>query len=117
MATVWIPSLLRSLTQGQDKLTIPGQTVGQLVDELERRFPGIKARLCEGDQFRPGMAAFVDTQMARLGLQQPVGENSEVHFVPAIGGGLFQGEPSGVSRRIMTLATLVRLLRIRGRTS
>ena len=33
------------------------------------------------------MAVSVDTQVARFGLRQPVGENSEVHFVPAIAGG------------------------------
>jgi hypothetical protein len=33
------------------------------------------------------MAVIVDTEVARLGLFQPVGEHSEVHFLPAIGGG------------------------------
>ena len=36
---------------------------------------------------RPGMAVIVDTEVARLGLFQPVSEQSEVHFLPAIGGG------------------------------
>ena len=87
MALVWIPSLLRGLTGGQDRLTVPGATVGQIIDELDRRFPGIKARLCDADALRPGLAVAVDTQLARLGLAQPVGDHSEVHFLPAVSGG------------------------------
>ncbi len=87
MATVWIPSLLRDLTGGQETLTVPGATVRQIVEALERTYPGIKDRLCDGDGLRSGIAVAVDTQVARLGLSQPVGDNSEVHFLPAIGGG------------------------------
>jgi len=87
MPTVWIPSLMRSLTGGADKVVVAGHTVGQVIDELEQLFPGIKARLCEGDGLRPGMAVAVDAQVARLGLAETVAENSEIHFVPAVGGG------------------------------
>jgi molybdopterin synthase sulfur carrier subunit len=87
MPVVWIPSLLRSLTNGQDKLVVPGATVGQVIDELESLFPGIKSRLCQGDGLRPGIAVAVDAQVARLGLRECVAENSEVHFLPAVGGG------------------------------
>jgi sulfur-carrier protein len=90
MAVVWIPSLLRELTSGQETVTIPGSTVGEIIDGLELAYPGIKGRLRDANGLRRGMAVSVDTQVARLGLRQPVGENSEVHFVPAIAGG--QGE-------------------------
>jgi molybdopterin converting factor small subunit len=87
MAIVWIPSLLRQLTHGQEKVTVTGANVGQVVLELDRRYPGMRARLCEGDCLRAGMAVVVDTEVARLGLSQPVGEKSEVHFLPAVSGG------------------------------
>lgn len=90
MPVVWIPTQLRSLTAGQQTLTVAGATVGQVIDVLEQSFPGIKNRLCEGDGLRPGLAAVVGTQVARLGLDQPVPEDSEVHFVLAIGGGAAQ---------------------------
>lgn len=89
MPVVWIPTQLRPMTGGQQTVPVTGRTVGQVIDALNEAFPGIKARLCEGDGLRPGLAAVVDTQVARLGLYQPVGENSEVHFLPAIGGGAF----------------------------
>jgi molybdopterin synthase sulfur carrier subunit len=87
MPIVWIPSLLRGLTGGQDKVTIPGRTVREVVEELERRFPGTKARLCEDDELKPGVAVAINTQVARRGLREVVPENSEVHFVHAVSGG------------------------------
>lgn len=87
MPTVWIPAQMRSLTGGQETVQVPGQTVRQIIDELERLYPGIRDRLCMADQLRPGIAVAVDTQVATRGLRQAVSENSEIHFLPAIGGG------------------------------
>jgi molybdopterin converting factor small subunit len=87
MATVWIPSLLRDLTGCREVLQIPGNTVGEVIDQLDHSYPGIRLKLCEGNVLRPGLAVAVDTQISRLGLLQPVGENSEVHFLPAVSGG------------------------------
>ncbi|HKM56554.1 MAG TPA: MoaD/ThiS family protein [Isosphaeraceae bacterium] len=87
MPQVWIPSLLRDLTGGQETLTVSGATVRQIIEELDRVYPGIKDRLCNANGVRPGIAVVVDTEVARLGLLQPVSEQSEVHFLPAIAGG------------------------------
>lgn len=91
MAVVWIPSLLRDLTGGHESVTVGGATVRQVIEALDRAYPGVKNRLCDGQGLRSGIAVAVDTQVARLGLLQPVGETSEVHFLPAISGG--QGRP------------------------
>ncbi|HYV38622.1 MAG TPA: MoaD/ThiS family protein [Gemmataceae bacterium] len=87
MATVYIPALLRDLTAGLDIVTVEGATVQHVIEQLDRLYPGIKNRLCDGDALRPGMAAAVDTQLASKGLLQAVGPTSEVHFLPAIAGG------------------------------
>ena len=87
MVVVWIPSLLQDLTGRQQTVTVAGSTVGEIIDSLELKYPGIKARLCDGPGLRRGIAVAIDTQVARLGLAEPVGERSEVHFVPAISGG------------------------------
>ena len=87
MPTVWIPALLRPLTEGQETVQVPGQTALEVLDALEMKFPGIKARLCQDNQLRPGMAVVIDGQIARAGLSESVQENSEVHFIPAIAGG------------------------------
>jgi molybdopterin synthase sulfur carrier subunit len=87
MPTVWIPSLCRDLTGGKQFVNASGGTVAQLLDALEQAHPGIRARLCEGESLRAGMGVVVDGEVARRGLKQRVGPASEVHFVPAIGGG------------------------------
>jgi len=95
MPVVWIPALLRGLTGGQEKLTVPGTTVRLVVEEMERRFPGIKTRLCDGDNLRPGIAVAVNSQISRQGLREPVTEYSEVHFVPAVSGGEERSDGTG----------------------
>jgi molybdopterin synthase sulfur carrier subunit len=85
--TVWVPAPLRSLTGGRESIQVSGGTVRQVVDALDRLYPGIKARLCDGGGLRPGVAVAVNTQVATLGLIQPVPPGSEVHFLPAISGG------------------------------
>jgi molybdopterin synthase sulfur carrier subunit len=87
MARVWIPALLRGMTGGQSEIEAPGETVRALIEELEARYPGIGERLMEDDRLRPNIAVVVDGVRSRQGLRQPVSEQSEVHFVPAISGG------------------------------
>jgi molybdopterin synthase sulfur carrier subunit len=87
VAVVWIPAPLRGLTGGQQTVVVLGSTVGELVEALEAIHPGIRDRLCEGDNLRSGLTVAVDDRIAPLGLLEPVGTASEVHFLPAIGGG------------------------------
>lgn len=87
MAAVWIPALLRDLTAGRTQVSAPGRTVGEVVDALDARYPGLKGRLCEQGRLSPAVAVLVDGRRAPLGLEEPVGEDSEVHFVPAVSGG------------------------------
>lgn len=87
MAVVWIPALLRDLTGGQERVMVPGETVRQVIENLNERFPGIRDRLVEGNRLRPGIAVMVDGELSREQLRRRLAETSEVHFVPAISGG------------------------------
>ena len=87
MADVWIPRAVQSLTGGQARVQVTGSTVGQIIGNLEREFPGMKDALCDGDGIVPGIAVIVDGQATSMGLLERVREGSEVHFLPAIGGG------------------------------
>jgi molybdopterin synthase sulfur carrier subunit len=87
MPTVFIPPQLRSLTGGASQVAATGTSVRRVVDDLEASYPGLKDRLCEGDVLRSGLAVAVDGTISSLGLMQKVGDTSEVHFLPAIGGG------------------------------
>lgn len=87
MASVWIPSLLRDLTGGKQEIIIEAATVGQLLDALNAKYPGLRDRLCDGDKIRPNVVVVVDGRRSATGLRQPLEPTSEVHFVPAMSGG------------------------------
>ncbi len=87
MATIYIPPLLTGLTGGQSRLSVPGDSVGEIIAELESRFPGIAERLCKDGRIRPGLVVAVDSVVSTAGLRQRLSETSEVHFLPAISGG------------------------------
>ena len=87
MALVWVPSLMRDLTGGAERVRVPGRTVRQIVTNLERLYPGMRGRLMDDDRLMPSITVFIDGEAGRLGLLEPVGEESEVHFLPAISGG------------------------------
>jgi molybdopterin synthase sulfur carrier subunit len=87
VALVFIPAQLRHLTGGRDRLEVAGATVGELVDAIDALHPGFAARVVEGDDVAPSLAVSVDGELASAGLREPVPPESEVHFVPALGGG------------------------------
>jgi sulfur-carrier protein len=87
VAVIWIPSLLQSLTAGEDKVVVSGCTVGEIIDNLEARFPGVKDRLVQGGEIRPHIAVAIDGDVSPEGLEQAVQESSEIHFIPALSGG------------------------------
>jgi len=89
MAEVWIPPQMQNVTGGQEKVMVDGSTVRQLVNNLEKQYPGLKLMLYdeEEDDIMPGLAVIVDGEASQLGLLERVSDASEVHFLPAIGGG------------------------------
>ena len=87
MATVFIPSLMQNLTEGRHQVEVQGSTVRQIIESLESEYPGIKARLVDNGRVKPNISVAVDGEVTPLGMLEKVGETSEVHFLPAIGGG------------------------------
>tara|TARA_B100001964_G_C13727269_1_gene377225 strand:+ start:131 stop:397 length:267 start_codon:yes stop_codon:yes gene_type:complete len=88
MPEVWIPSLMRKLTQGQDKVIVEGSTLREVIENLELQFPGIKDRVVYEDyRIAPGLAVAVDGVVTEEGLRTPVSPDCEIHFVTAIAGG------------------------------
>ena len=87
MARVEIPSLMRDLTDGERWVEVPGGSVKQVIEVLDERYPGVKARLCHGNDLAPTITVSVDGRISRRGLFQTVGEESEVRFLPVIEGG------------------------------
>lgn len=88
MALVWIPSLLQGLSGGARSAQVPGTTLREALDELDALYPGFKARLLDEDgRLRPELAVAIDGETQHLGMLEPLTENTEVQFIPAISGG------------------------------
>lgn len=87
MPRIFIPVQLRDLTSGQAEIEVEGATVGETVAALERRFPGFKQRVCQGEELAPNLQISVNGTFTRRGLDARVQPASEVHFLPVFGGG------------------------------
>jgi hypothetical protein len=86
MATVFFPPLLREATGGARQCDVVGTNLRQVILAVERQFPDLVGRLRQGDALAPGLGASIDSLFASS-LLDDVGPTSEVHFLPAIGGG------------------------------
>jgi molybdopterin converting factor small subunit len=87
VATVFIPARLRRLTGGAAQVPAAGATLREVVLDVDRRFPGFRAAVVEGDDVAPSIAVSIDGDVVSGGLSEPVGESSEVHFIPPMSGG------------------------------
>lgn len=87
MAIVFIPAQWRDLTGDVASLELAGTSLGAIIDGLEARFPGIRQRAGHQAGIAAGLAVSIDGALASRGMRSPVGAASEIHFLPAIGGG------------------------------
>ena len=74
-------SFAKQFAGGETEIQLPGRTVRQLIRALEARFPALEGKL-EGD-----IAVVIDGVVHQNALLEEVGEESEVAFIPPIGGG------------------------------
>lgn len=88
----YIPAFLRSFTGGKScvELALRPATVGEALEALWTRYPGIKDRLVtEQGAVRPHVNVFVGKESIRYtgGLATPVPDGAEIAIVPAVSGG------------------------------
>jgi len=84
---VRIPSPLHSYTGGAALVEARGSSLRELVDDLDRRFPGLRFRVVdEQDRIREHMRFFIGEAEARS-LDDPLDGRSEVMIVAALSGG------------------------------
>jgi molybdopterin synthase sulfur carrier subunit len=87
---VRIPTPLRRLTGGAEEVGVSGATIGTVLDDLEKKFPGMKERLYdEQGRVRRFVNIYVNGDDIRFldSINTPVKDGDEVSIVPAIAGG------------------------------
>ncbi len=84
---VRIPSPLRSYVGDASWVEASGSTVGDVLADLDRQFPGIRFRVVdEQGRLRRHMKLFVNADGVR-DLSAPVGPDDEVALIQALSGG------------------------------
>ena len=80
-------SHLFAYTGGKTTLEAQGRTLGAVLDDLDRRFPGLKFRVVdEQDRIRTHMRIYVDEAPA-ADMARRVGARAEIHILGALSGG------------------------------
>jgi molybdopterin converting factor small subunit len=85
-----VPSALRSFTGGNSDVETTAATVRDAIADLDRRFPGIAARVLDGGgDVKPHIRIYVGPEDigALSGLDTKLADRDEISIVPAIAGG------------------------------
>ncbi len=89
--SVRVSTPLRKFTNGADEVNAQGESVRALVEDLERKFPGIKERICdETGKIRRFVNVYVNGDDIRFlqNLETSLKEGDNISIVPAIAGGM-----------------------------
>jgi len=88
--TVRIPTPLQKVTQNKAEVVLSGSNIREMIDGLERNFPGIKERICdEKGKIRRFINIYVNEEDIRFLKQDQTSlkDGDEVSIIPAIAGG------------------------------
>ena len=90
MPSVLIPTPLRKLTAELETVSAAGANIGELIDNLNQAYPGLKDRLCdEAGNVRRFVNIYVNGEDIRFLEEKAtaVKDSDEISIVPAIAGG------------------------------
>ncbi len=88
--SVRIPTILRTYTEGASEVAADGGTLAEVLDDLEARHTGIRARvLDDAGELRRFVNVYVGNDDVRFleGLQSPTPDGVQVSIIPAVAGG------------------------------
>jgi molybdopterin synthase sulfur carrier subunit len=87
---VRLPGALRDSTGGSTKVDARGSTLAEVLDDLDRRYPGLRSRIVDdAGELRSYVNVFIGDRDARDagGTGAAVTEGDEVMVIPAMAGG------------------------------
>ena len=88
---VRIPTPLMKLTDNQSEVSAKGETISDIINNLESQFNGIKDRICEENGSpRRFINIYINEEDIRFleGEMTAVKEGDEISIIPAIAGGI-----------------------------
>ena len=87
---VRVPPALQYRTGGRRSVRVHAGTVREMIDALERAYPGLHFNLChETGELRPYVNVFVSQENVRFlqGLDTPLAPGTTVHIIHSVAGG------------------------------
>ncbi|HET9169160.1 MAG TPA: MoaD/ThiS family protein [Actinospica sp.] len=87
---VSIPTILRSYTDGAKSVEGSGQTLAELITDLDARHPGIGGRLLDEGKLRRFVNVYKNDEDVRFlgGLDTELADGDNVTVLPAVAGGM-----------------------------
>lgn len=90
MATLRIPTPLRTYTSGQSEIVVNGSTVSEVMGDLVLQYPDLEAQIFNGNgSLRPFVNLFLGEENIQDlgGLETPIQDQDRLLLVPSIAGG------------------------------
>ena len=89
-ATVRIPTILRTYTEGASEVTAAGATLAEVLDDLDAKYAGIKGRILDDQgELRRFVNVYVGNDDVRFldDLQTATPDGAQISVIPAVAGG------------------------------
>ena len=89
-ATVRIPTILRTYTEGASEVTAAGATLAEVLDDLDASYAGIKGRILDDQgELRRFVNVYVGNDDVRFleHLETPTPDGTQISVIPAVAGG------------------------------
>lgn len=86
---VRIPTILRPFTKDEKVVSVEGESIKSLIQNLDNHYPGIGERLLENDALRRFINIYINDEDVRFlgGLDATVKSGDSVTILPAVAGG------------------------------
>ena len=87
--TVSIPTILRPHTGGEKRVPASGDTLGEVISDLEANYSGISERLIDDGKLHRFVNIYVNDEDVRFsgGLATEITDGDSVTILPAVAGG------------------------------
>jgi MoaD family protein len=89
IVTVSVPTILRSHTGGEKRVSASGATLQAVISDLESNYSGISERLVDNGKLHRFVNIYVNDEDVRFsgGLDTEISDGDSVTILPAVAGG------------------------------